>query len=88
MIDLKATRKRMNKALDSYTNYAQHMHMHGKNAVIIQRKETYRVDLEKLSCTCADYQFHGSVSLCKHFWLAVMFANSVNHDAPEGSEPL
>lgn len=79
MIDKKCVRKRMNTALDSYTNYARHISEQG-SVIKIQRKETYWINLMNSTCTCQDFERHGHETPCKHIFLATLWNNSRNHD--------
>ena len=71
--------KRSGKAIDHYINYAKSMRLEG-DLIIIERKETYVVDLSVPECNCNDFQFNGKESPCKHIYLALLFKNSHNHD--------
>jgi len=69
----------MNKALDSFQNYASHISKKG-NIIQIQRQNTYQVDISIPSCTCEDFQRHSHETPCKHIFLAIMWQNSKNND--------
>jgi len=82
MIDLRQVRKRVIRAVDSYIKYAPYMKPEG-NDILIQRAETYRVNLANLTCTCHDYQFNGHLAPCKHLIMATIFQNALNHLSTE-----
>ncbi len=79
MVNKKMARKRMNTALDSYTNYAPLISKKG-DLLRISKQETYWVNIQKLTCTCEDFKRHGDESPCKHIFLSVLWQNSKNHD--------
>lgn len=86
MLNPSAIKKRANRAIDSYLNYAKSITKDG-DEWLVQRVDTYRVNLENHTCTCKDSQFHGQDSPCKHLILVFLHKhNLLNTDTDESWE--
>lgn len=87
MLNPSAIKSRFNKGVDSYTNYAPSIRVKN-DKVYIHKQETYIVDLNTMTCTCRDYEFHGSESPCKHIIIGFIYTYGMLRDGEKDELPF
>lgn len=74
MFSQREIKKRVIKAIDKYPDYAQYIRDIGGNRYTINRGgNNYTIDLNELSCTCQDFEYHGNSAPCKHIVMAFFY---------------
>lgn len=73
MLDPTAIKRRMIEAIDSYPNYAPSIKKVSDGVYMIQKIETYIVNMNTRSCNCGDNTYRGYETLCKHYWIIVIY---------------
>ena len=87
MIDIPEVKKRLNRSIDSYLDYASNIRQIDSSRYNISKNgKTYCVDMENLSCTCQDFNNRNNLTPCKHLIMIWLYHYFTIHSDVESLE--